>query len=105
MKPSVGNVINGTEDCNPAKHSSIPIHRLRCNWRRCWKEAKNEKGDQENQRNEVYRKSPVAKRELCLWKWMASQTFEEDATDREDIGRNQRRDGQGDDGIEGDTGT
>ncbi len=86
MKPSIDNVVNGAKDCDPAEHSSIPFHRLRCNGRRCWKEAKNEKGDQEDERNEIYRKSPAAKRELCLWKRMASQTFDENKTDREDIG-------------------
>lgn len=86
MESSIDRVVDGAEDCDPAKHSNIPIHRLRCNGRRCWEEAEYEESDQEDKRDEIYRKSPAAKRKLCLWKRLASQTFEENTTDREDIG-------------------
>lgn len=86
MESSIDRVVDGAEDCDPAKHSNIPIHRLRCDGRRCWEEAEYEESDQEDKRDEIYRKSPAAKRKLCLWKRLASQTFEENTTDREDIG-------------------
>lgn len=83
-----------------AENDNAPVHGFRCDGCRHWEKRKNENWQQIAECADVDQSTVSAKRPAARGKGFASDAFQEDATDGDDVGRDEGSDGEGDNGVE-----
>lgn len=96
----INDIIACCKHDDAAENDNAPVHGLRCDGCRHWEETKNENWQQIAERAGVDQSTPLAKRPAARGEGLASNAFQEDAADCDDVGRDEGTDGEGDNGVE-----